>query len=712
MNKRLLARMPILLFLLFVGSATFAQTRTITGKVVDTKDGSPLAGVTVQAKGELNKGATTGTDGSFSIAVSQNTKVLVFTIIGYGSQEHTIGTGPMQIGLTTSASGLNEIVVIGYGTTRKKDLTGAVSVIDEKDFQKGSITTPEQMIAGKVAGVSIISNSGQPGSGSTIRFRGGSSLNASNAPLIVVDGVPLSGDQVPGAGNPTSFINPNDIESVTVLKDASAAAIYGARAAGGVIIYTTKKGRAGDLKVNIYSNNSMSQLTKEVSVLSAAQFRSVVNANGTAANIAAMGSASTNWQDQIYQTAFGTDNHVSFSGGVPGLPYRLSIGYQSQNGILKTDNLQRTSATLNLSPVLFDKHLKINLNVTGSMQNTRFANQGAIGGAISFDPTQSVYSKSPRFGGYWEWLDPTTTTGLKALVGRNPLGLLEQHYDKSTPLRSIGNIQIDYSLHFLPDLHVNVNAGYDYSNGKGTTYIPDSAAESYVAGGVNSGQNNKYRTTLNNTLFEAYLSYTKDLKSIKSHIDVRAGYSYNNYLTTQYNYSSYYANGTVMPNSAPATPTTQNEHTLLSYFGRAIYSFEDKYILTATYRRDGSSRFAPANHWADFPSAALAWRVKAEPFLQTSTVVSDLKLRVGWGITGQQDGIPNYSYLAYYYLSDSNAAYLFGNNVYQGYRPSGFASGIQWEQTSTSNIGVDYGFLDNRITGSIDYYYKKTTKLL
>ena len=452
---------------------------------------------------------------------------------------------------TTNASSLNEIVVIGYGTTRKKDLTGAVTVVDEKDFQKGTITTPEQMIAGKVAGVSVISNSGQPGSGSTIRFRGGSSLNASNGPLIVLDGVPLNSDPVPGttsaipgAGSPLSFINPSDIESFTVLKDALAYRHLWRPAAGGVIIITTKKGRRGT-KINLHSNNSMSKLIKEVPVLTPAQFRSVVTANGTPAQIASMGGANTNWQDQIYQSAFGTDKFVSLTGGIKALPYRLSIGYQAQNGIVKTDNLQRTSASLNLSPVLFDKHLKINLNVTGTIENTRFANSGAaIGGAISFDPTQPIYSKSPRFGGYWEWLDPTTATGLMALVGRNPLGLLEQHYNTATPQRSIGNIQLDYSLHFLPDLHVNVNAGYDYANGKGKTFVPDSAAESYVAGGVQSGQNTPYKSTISNTLFEAYLSYTKDLKSIKSHIDVRAGYSYNNYLTTQYNYSKYYANGT------------------------------------------------------------------------------------------------------------------------------------------------------------------------
>jgi len=711
--------MHILLLLLFISSTLLAQRRTITGKVVDNKDGSPLSGVTVQAKGDLKGGTTTGSDGSFTITVGENARILVFSFVGYAAQEHSIGAGPMTIGLSAGEANLNEVVVIGYGTTRKKDLTGAVAVVDEKDFQKGTITTPEQMIAGKVPGVSIISNSGQPGSGSTIRFRGGSSLNASNSPLIVLDGVPLNSDvapgqksAVPGAGSPLSFINPNDIESFTVLKDASAAAIYGARAAGGVIIITTKKGRGGELKINFRSNNSMSTLIKEVPVLNAAQFKQVVNTYGTPDKVALLGTSNTNWQDQIYQTAFGTDNSVSISGGVKGLPYRLSVGYQAQNGILKTDNLQRTSATLALTPVLFEKHLKVNLNVMGSMENARFGNQGAIGGAISFDPTQPIYSKSPRFGGYWEWLDPTTASGLKALVGRNPLGLLEQHYDKSTPKRSIGNLQLDYSLHFLPDLHANLNVGYDYSDGRGTTFVPDSAAESYNAGGVTSGQNNKYRSTNYNSLFEFYFSYNKDLKNIRSHIDAQAGYSYNNYLSTVYNYAQYYADGSMVPKTTPPTASVDYQHTLISWFGRVTYSFEDKYLLTGTFRRDGSSRFAPPYRWANFPSAAFAWKIKSEPFLENSNTVSELKLRLGWGITGQQDGIGDYDYYAYYYLSDSNAAYQFGNNYFQGWRPAGFYSTRRWEQTSTSNIGLDYGFLDNRIYGSLDFYHKNTTQLL
>ena len=711
--------MHILLLLLCIGSALSAQKKTITGRVTDAKDGSPLAGVTVQPKGDLKNGTVTSNDGTFSLSVDPGVKVLTFTIIGFTAQEHAINPGPMHIALTAGSSNLNEIVVIGYGTARKKDLTGAVTVIDEKDFQKGTITTPEQMIAGKVPGVSIISNSGSPGSGSTIRIRGGSSLSASNNPLFVVDGVPLNNDVlptqtsvIPGAGSPLSFINPNDIESFTVLKDASATAIYGSRAAGGVIIITTKKGSAGPVKINLSSANSVGKLIKEVPVLSAAQFRSVVNQNGTPAQIALMGSSNTNWQDQIFQSAFGSNDNLSISGGIKKLPYRLTVGYQDQNGILKTDYLKKTSVALALSPVFFDNHLKVNLHVLGATESTRFGNNAAIGGAAAFDPTQPIYSKSSRFGGYYEWLDATTATGLKSLVGRNPLGLLEEHYNTATPQRSIGNIQLDYKFHFLPDLHANINAGYDVSDGKGHTRTTDSAAETYVAGAPGNGENNPYKLTNTNTLFEAYLSYAKDLPSIKSHFDVLGGYSFNNYLTTLYNYASYYANGVMVANTAPATPSARQEHTLISWFGRANYSYDDKYLLTATLRDDGSSRFAPQYRWGLFPSVALGWKIKAEPFLSNVDAVSQLKLRLGYGLTGQQDGIGNYNYLAYYSLSDSNAAYEFGNNYYQGYRPGGFNPALRWEQTATSNIGLDYGFLDNRIYGSIDFYYKNTTKLL
>jgi len=708
----------ILILLLFLHGSLIAQKRIITGRVIDAKDGSPLQGVTIQPKGVLSGGVITGSDGRFRITVDANVKTLVFSSVGYGIQEAPIGAWGVQVALAANISGLNEIVVIGYGTTKKKDLTGAIATVSEKDFQKGSITTPEQMIAGKVAGVSIISNSGQPGAGSTIRIRGGASLNASNDPLIVIDGVPLDGEVpagqtsvIAGAGNPLSFINPNDIESFTVLKDASAAAIYGTRAANGVIIITTKRGKGGPVKVDLSSVNSMSTLTKEASVLSPAQFRSVVNENGTPAQIAMMGGANTNWQDQVYQDGLGTNNNVSISGGVKKLPYRISVGYQDQNGILKTDNLQRTSVAFVFNPVLFDNHLKIDLNVKGSTEKARFGYQGAIGAATTFDPTQPVRVKSDRFGGYYEWLSPTTATGLVNLAGRNPLGLLEQEYDRATPERSIGNLQLDYKFHFLPDLHLNVNLGYDVARGKGYSYVTDSAAEDYIAGGT-GGANNPYKQNKTNTLAEYYLSYAKDLKSIKSHFDVLGGYSYNNYLTTIYYYPTYYANKTEVPNSTPAFPFDKPDHVLISYFGRANYSYEDKYLLTATIRRDGSSRFAPQNRWGTFPSVALAWKLKQETFLSGNNAVSDLKLRLGYGVTGQQDGIGNYDYLSYYNLSAPNASYQFGNTFVQGYRPSGFYANRKWEQTATYNAAVDYGFLDNRITGSIDFYLKKTSDLL
>ena len=489
------------------------------------------------------------------------------------------------------------------------------------------ITTPEQMIAGKVPGVSVISNSGQPGSGSTIRIRGGSSLSASNDPLIVIDGVPLDNDQISGAGNNLSFINPNDVESFTVLKDASAAAIYGTRAANGVIIITTKKGTSGKLKVDFSTVNSLSEVTGQVSVLNASQFSNVINQYGTDAQKAMLGTANTNWQDLIYQTAFGTQNNISLSGGIKALPYRISLGYSNQDGVLKTDNFQKTSLAFVLNPVLFDNHLKINLNLKGSAENTRFANQGAIGSAISFNPTLPVYSGDKSFNGY-------TIAGYDAQGNpiANPVALLNDYEDNSNAQRSIGNLQLDYKFHFLPDLHANLNLGYDISKGYGTRYTSDSSAIDYKR----QGRNDYYKQTKSNTLVEFYLNYTKDIASIKSHIDVLAGYSYNNYLTTNYSYADLNAVGDTI--TKPQYPFDKPEHTLISFFGRANYFYDDKYLLTATIRRDGSSRFAPSNRWGLFPSVAFAWSLKNEDFLKNNDAVSNLKLRLGYGVTGQQDG--------------------------------------------------------------------------
>jgi len=497
------------LCLLFVVEISFSQS-VVTGKVTDSKDGTAVQGVTVTAKG-TRTATQTSADGSFSISVPASVKSLVFTSVGFASQEISIeGRTSLNVSLVVTNASLNEVVVTGYGTSKRKDLTGSIATVTAKDFQKGNITTPEQLIAGKVAGVSIISNGGQPGSGSTIRIRGGSSLNASNSPLIVIDGVPLENAGIAGGNNPLSFINSNDVESFTILKDASAAAIYGTRASNGVIIITTKKGRGDKLRVNFSSVNSVSSVTDQVDVLNGDQVRSIVNALGTTAQKAQLGTANTNWQDQIYHTAFASDNNISLTGGVKKLPYRVSLGYLNQDGVLKTDHLQKVSVALVLNPTFFDNHLKVDINLKGSQQKYRFANQGAIGAAVSFDPTKPVYSGNKRYGGYYEWLDPNPgiTFGHPwNRAGRNPLALLEERHDNSDAKRSIGNIQLDYKFHFLPELRANLNLGYDVSKGTGTIFVSDSASINYVDTGVND----HYKQTKANTVVEFYLNYAKDL---------------------------------------------------------------------------------------------------------------------------------------------------------------------------------------------------------
>ncbi|MFW0717742.1 SusC/RagA family TonB-linked outer membrane protein [Pedobacter sp. N23S346] len=701
-------RMFMLLLLIFTHGYLFAQQATITGVVKTAPDNLGMPGVSVRLKGTTTATSTDG-NGNFTIKIPAKAGVLEFTSVGYKVQEVPVSQSTnLNITLIEDASTLNDVVVVGYGTTRKQDLTGSVAVVGVKDFQKGSITTPEQMLSGKVAGVSITSNSGQPGAGSTIRIRGGSSLSASNDPLYVIDGVPLEGGTVSGASNPMSFINPNDIESFTVLKDASAAAIYGARASNGVIIITTKKGLSNDLKVSFNSVNSISKIVKQLEVFSADQIRSIVNANGTPAQRAQLGGFNTNWQDLIYQDGFSSDNNLSISGGIKKLPYRISLGYQSQTGILRTDQLEKTSAAFVLNPRFFDNHLKVDLNLKGSMQKTRFANTAAIGGAVSFDPTQATYTNRPNFNSYWEWLDPNNSSLPANLIGRNPVGLLEQRENRATPLRSIGNLQLDYQFHFLPELHANVNAAYDVATGKGNVFVDRNAAEAFLSNGVS----NEYKTNRQNTVLDFYLNYVKEFKSIKSRIDATAGYSYNDYLTTQYFYPVFDAVGNKVANSDPAFPINKPQYRLISYFGRLNYNFDERFLLTATIRRDGSSRFGPAFKYGNFPSVALAWTAKNETFLKDIKAISNLKVRASYGITGQQDGIDNYGYLSFYGLSALNAQYQFGNTFYQMYRPSAYIANIKWEETATANIGVDFGLFDNRISGSIDVYQRKTNDLL
>lgn len=696
--------------LLLLGSSSARAQITVTGKVTDAKDGSELPGVTVLVKGS-SLGTQTDATGSYALPNVPAQATLVFSFVGKMAREVvTENRTVIDVTLEDDSRDLAEVVVIGYGSQKKQELTGSITSISSKDFQQGNIQSPEQLIVGKVAGVSITSNSGQPGAGSTIRIRGGASLNASNDPLIVIDGVPLSGNRIDGAPSPLSLINPNDIETVTILKDASATAIYGSRASNGVILITTKKGKSGTPTINFNTQMAVSKIGRMVDALDADEFRTYVEANGTDAQKAILGTANTDWQDEIYRTGISTDNNLSISGALKNMPYRVSLGYLLQNGILITDKMQRPSASVNISPRLFDKHLKIDLNLKGALTRSHFANQGAIINAVQFDPTQPVMDETSPFGGYFEWVtkDEAGVATLNPNAPRNPVSLIRLQDNKGNVERSFGNVQFDYMFHFLPDLHANLNLGYDISKGHGTTFVPEFAGQSFTT----RGQNNKYLQKGNNKVAEFYLNYVRDLKSIKSTVSATAGYGYYNNSTKNYLYPSFSANGDIIEGSQPKFDYDIPENTLISYYGRLIYTLDDKYILAGSVRTDGSSRFAPENRWGVFPSVALTWRINKESFLNSASKLSDLKLRLSYGITGNQDGIANYAYLGIYSISSNASQYQFGNTFYNMTAPAAYDKNIKWEQTATANAGLDYGFFDNRLSGSVDVYFKKTKNLL
>lgn len=700
-RKKLRAFLTLLMVICVL--AVFAQNREVTGTVTDDVSKLPVSGATVELKG-TNYATVTDSAGSYRLAVPNGNGVLIFSFIGYASQELTIAGNIVNAVMLPATGSMESVVVIGYGTARKKDLTGAVATVSAKDFQKGNITTPDQLIAGKVSGVAITSNGGRPGQGSTIRIRGGSSLNASNDPLIVIDGVPVDNGTISGAANPLSFINPNDIESFTVLKDASASAIYGSRANNGVIIITTKKGKAGKIRVSYSSNNSLSTLAKKLDVLTGDQVRDIVSQYGTDLHKGQVGSASTDWQDVIYRPSFASDNNVTITGGIRQMPYRISLGYLNQDGLLRTDNLKRTSVGFALNPSFFNNHLKVDLNLKGSVQNTRFANDGAVGAAISFDPTQPVYMDDPTYGGYFQWTEANGTLVLNR--ANNPLGMLEQTFDRQKPMRSIGNLQLDYKFHFLPELRANLNLGYDAAGNEGSKLIPANAATNFLDGGrFEQGKQTRF-----NSVFDFYLNYAKDIA--KQRIDVTVGHSYNNFRTKNYSFRALNANkDTIAGTTAPVYPFDIPENTLISYWGRLLYNYDSKYFLTASLRRDGSSRFAPENRWGWFPSVGLAWSLKNELFKNTADI-SELKLRFGYGLTGQQDGIGNYDYLARYGVGGLSASYQFDNTFYNAYGPFGYNYNLKWEELSSYNVALDFGFLRNRINGSIDLYVRESKDLL
>ena len=702
----------MMLSVIFLGilasGAVIAQGIKVSGKVTDAADGSSLVGVTIMEKGTTN-GTITDVNGNFSLTVAGNSSILV-SYIGYRAQEIPVNNQTtINVVLAVEDTRLQEVVVIGYGTTTKKDATGSVSAVISRDFNKGSVSSPQSLIVGKVPGVSVISAGGDPTAGATIRIRGGSSMSASNDPLIVIDGVPVDNSSVSGMPNTLNLLNSNDIESFTVLKDASATAIYGSRASNGVILITTKKGLLNKpLKVSYDGSLSFGTRTGQIDVLSTDEFREQVLAKYPTGSAAAnlLGTQSTDWQNQIYHTALSQDHNLSLTGSYKFLPYRASVGYTNQTGLLKTSGLERFTGSLNLNPTFFENHLTMTVNSKYMHINNRFANWGAVGSALAFDPTKPVYDLASPYGGYYSWRQPSGAP--ITLATSNPVAQLYMRDDRSNVNRVLGNIQFEYRAHFLPDLKATLNLGGDFSGSKGSIDVPDNASWSYDA--VNGGGEKQYYDQhKRNELLDFYLNYKKDLTSLRSRLDATAGYEWQHFYRNDSTYSANASETRIYRND----PRHKTESYLVSFFGRLNYVFAERYLLTATVRADGSSRFAEGNKWGIFPSLAFAWDLKGEQLLKNVNSVSQLKLRLGYGVTGQQEiGSNDYPYLARYTFGQSTAQYQFGNQYITTLRPEGYDKNLKWEQTTTYNIGLDFGFFRDRLTGTIDLYDRPTKDLL
>ncbi|HEY8397018.1 MAG TPA: SusC/RagA family TonB-linked outer membrane protein, partial [Flavihumibacter sp.] len=669
----------------------------VQGRVLDEK-GQPLFGATVDEKGKSNS-TTTGADGRFSLEVSGSESVLTISFVGYKTMEVKVGNQTsIEVRMTLANDSLSDIVVIGYGTVKKKDVTGSVVTVDSKDFLPGTVTSAENLLAGKVPGLSVTPGSGAPGSGAAIYIRGISSLNANQRPLIVVDGIPLDGNGITGSVNTLGLINPNDIEAISVLKDASATAIYGSRASGGVILITTKKGSRGNkLNVTFNSNNALAVKTKSLDVLSANQFRAIIDTIGSPEQKAALGNANTNWNDEIFRPAFVTDNSLSLSGGIRNLPYRLSIGQLNQNGTLRTGYYNRYTGKLTINPSLLNNHLNVTVNLLGSLERNRIADEDAINAAAIYAPTQPVYMEGSPYGGYFEYIDPDGFVNAKNPF--NPMGIL-QSLKKSSANKFMGNIVADYRFHFLPELRANLNLAVENTDGKYSEYHPLTQASYARSGGSRYAREQGKR----NKTAEFYLNYNKAFRSIKSTVDLTAGYGYYDFKYGVPAYVSTNLNGDVIwTNNADSA-----QNTLISYYLRLNYKFNDRLMLTGTVRTDGSSRFAPATRWGTFPSGALAYQFINNP----NSKLNSLKARIGYGITGQQDIGSYYAYIPTYTIAPTNNAYYINGNFINGYTPGGYNTGLKWESTSIANFAVDFGLFNNRLSGSLEFYKKKTSDML
>jgi iron complex outermembrane receptor protein len=707
MKKPLLWLRYLFLFLAFASaSVVYAQEMTVKGKVTDAADASSIPGATVVVK-NTTIGTVTDIDGNYTIKVKTG-DVLAFSFVGYQTQEVTIKDQLIiNISLATAVTGLSEVVVIGYGSVKKTDATGSVSALDKKDFNQGAVSSPQQLIIGKIPGVTVTTIGGAPGGDATIRIRGGSSINASNDPLIVIDGVPTDNSGTSGSRGTLGLLNPDDIETYTVLKDASATAIYGSRASNGVIIISTKKGIPGGTKrfgVQYSGYLSVYAFPKRVSVLNGDEFRALVlekYPNRPDVDTL-LGTDNTNWQDEIFRTAASTDHNLAFYGAVKTMPWRVSIGYMYQNGTLIQDYTQRTTAGLALNPDLFKHHLKINLNAKFMYENNHFGDQGSIGNAIAFDPTHPVRTNN-NYGNYWAWIQPNGNPVDQATT--NPVALLNLKEDKANVLRFLGNVQFDYKLHFFPDLRVVLNLGIDNTKSKGSVNIPPTATWIFST----KRPDRTYNQTKTNSVLDVYLNYVKDVKSIRSKFDVMAGYSWQHFYIENNDYNNNNYQDTIKTD----TVILKKEYYLVSFYGRFNYTLFNRYLLTFTLRDDGSSKFSKSNRWGLFPSAAIAWKINDEKFLRDSKVLSLLKIRAGWGVTGQQDISDNwYPYIPIYTASNAFAMYQFGNLFYTTLRPEGYDADIKWETTKTTNVGLDFGFLNDRITGAFDLYWRNTSDLL
>ncbi|SHF92952.1 iron complex outermembrane recepter protein [Flavobacterium micromati] len=699
----------LLILVLLLPFSILAQN-TITGIVLDKASGQPIPGVNVNVQGAAS-GSSTDFDGKYQLANVKRGDKILFSFIGYTNTiVEFVTQRTVNVSLVEDANQLNEVVIqVGYGTVKKKDATGAVSQIAEKDFNKGINITPESLISGRIAGVNV-TGGGAPGAKADIRIRGGSSLNASNEPLIVLDGLPLSNAVPSGATSILSTIDPNDIESFTVLKDASAAAIYGSRAANGVIVITTKKGTKGKVKVSFSSQVAVNTVENTVDVLSADQFRALVNERGTTAQRALLGNANTNWQDEIFNSSLTTNNNISVSGALfDKLPIRLSVGNVDNPGILKNTSFERTTTSISLNPVLFDNHLKIDVSGNLSFGNNQFQDEGAIiGSAIGFDPTQPVFQANSRYNGYYEWLEPNGNVPL--LPARNPVARLNQDERRATSTRKWGNVSLDYKFHFFEDLRVVAEAGIDRFDSSGFTEVSTQSILGFQprtfteANYVNLGNYSSYTDALQNKNLNAYFNYIKNFGKLR--VDATAGYNYQLFEKERYQ------SGEIRQPNPNEDVITDPDINLQSYFGRLNLGFDSRYLLTVNYRRDGTSRFSQQNRWGNFAGAALAWNVAEESFLKDNSTISTLKLRVGYGTTGQQDISAQYDYLRRVTLGTINSQYIFGNTVFATARPEGYNENIKWEELAEINLGIDYGFFNNRITGSVNYFDKESTDLL